>query len=170
MRPLGSNSYQHLHKQIVICLVYFYIMIINAIPAAKCISERFAPREIVTGKCFNLNQLKSPFGKYIEASMDADVTNDMKGRTHPCISIGPSGNWQGSQIFFDLETGKLVLIRTITRLPMPERGIKVVNDWGKSQKTAGFKNKLEFWDRKKTNMIGRMKTWICLMVRLKLNL
>ena len=39
----------------------------------------------------------------------------------------------------------MVLRRTITRLPMSERVIKVINDWGKSQKTAGFKNKLEFW-------------------------
>ena len=32
---------------------------------------------------------------------------------------------------------------------MPERVIKVINDWGKSQKTAGFKNKLELWDHMK---------------------
>ena len=90
MRPLGSNSYQHLNKQIVICLVYFCITMINLIPVVKGISERFAPREIVTGKRLNHNQLKAPFGEYIEASMDADATNDMKGRTHPCLSLGPS--------------------------------------------------------------------------------
>ena len=43
----------------------------------------------------------------------------------------------------------MVLRRTITRLPISERVIKVINDWGKSQKTAGFKNKLEFWDHMK---------------------
>ena len=56
---------------------------INAIPAAKGISERFAPREIVTGKRLNLNHLKAPFGEYIEARLDSDVINVMKGRTHP---------------------------------------------------------------------------------------
>ena len=71
-------------------------MMINVIPAEEGISEQFAPHEIVTGKCLNLNHLKSPFGKYIEASVYADVTNEMKGITHPCISLGPSGNWQGS--------------------------------------------------------------------------
>ena len=75
---------------------------INAIPVAKGISERFAPREIVTGKRLKFKYLKAPFGEYIEANVDADVTDDMKGRTHPCISFGPSGNWQGSQICFDL--------------------------------------------------------------------
>ena len=32
---------------------------------------------------------------------------------------------------------------------MPLRGIKVINDRGESQKTAGFKNELELWDRMK---------------------
>ena len=81
--------------------------------------------------------------------MYADVTNDMKGITHQCIYLGPSVNCQGSQMCFDLETGKVVLRRTITRLPIPERVIKIINDWVKLQKTAGFKNKLEFWGRMK---------------------
>eukprot|EP00957_Ditylum_brightwellii_P128976 9839114-Ditylum_brightwellii.AAC.1 len=29
---------------------------------------------------------------------------------------------------------------------MPDSIIKVINDWGKSQKNDDFKNKLEFWD------------------------
>ena len=119
---------------------------INAIPAEKGTSEGFAPREIVTGKRLNLNHLKSPFGEYIEASVYAYFKNDIKGRTHPCISLGPSGNWQGSKICFDPETSKVVLRRTITRLPMPERFIKVINYWVKLQNTAGFKKNLELWD------------------------
>ena len=130
MLPLGSKAYQHTHKQIVIRLVYFCIIMINAIPAAKGISERFVTREIVTGKRLNINHFKASFGEYIEASMDSDITNYMRGRTHPCISLGPSGNLQGYQIFFDLEIGKVLLRRTITRLTMPERVIKCINDWG----------------------------------------
>ena len=103
---------------------------INAVPAEKGVSERFAPRDIFTGKRLNINNFKDPFGQYIEASGDADFINDMKGRTHPCISLGPSGNWHGSQMCFDLETCKAVLRRNITRLKMPERVIKFINDWG----------------------------------------
>ena len=65
MRPLGSKAYQHPPKKIVIRLVYFCIIMINAIPAAKGISERFVTREIVTGKRLNINHLKYPFGEYI---------------------------------------------------------------------------------------------------------
>ena len=71
-------------------------MMINAIPAANGISERFAPCEILAGKFLNLNHLKAPFGEYIEASVDADITNFTKEINHPCISLGPSENWQGS--------------------------------------------------------------------------
>jgi len=38
------------------------------------------------------------FGAYSEASTDADITNAMKLRTHPCISLGPSGIMQGSSL------------------------------------------------------------------------
>ena len=122
---------------------------INVIPEAKGISELFSLRDIVAGKCLNINHLKSPFGKYIEASVDADVTNYITGRTHPCIFLGPSVNCQSSQMCFDLEKGKVLLRRTITRLPIPEGVIKIINDWGKSHKSAGFKNKLELWNHMK---------------------
>ena len=124
-------------------------MMINAVPATNGISTRFAPREIVTGRRLNLKHIKAGFGDYIEASTDEIVTNDMKGCTHGCISLGPSGNWQGSQICFDLETGRVVLRRNIKVLPMPDSVIQVINDWGKARKNTDFKNKLEFWDRLK---------------------
>ena len=39
--------------------------------------------------------------------------------------------------------------RTMKGFLMPDRIIKVVNDWGKLQKNVNFKNRLEFWDRLK---------------------
>ena len=39
MRSIGSDAYQYLHKQIVIRLVYFCVMMINAVPAAKGLSD-----------------------------------------------------------------------------------------------------------------------------------
>ena len=82
MRPIGSDAYQYLHKQIFIRLVYFCVMMINAVPTAKGISDRFAPHEIVTGRRLNLKHIKLGFGDYIEASTDKIVTNDM---VHMCL-------------------------------------------------------------------------------------
>ena len=107
---------------------------INAVPAMKGISDCFAPREIVTGRRLNLKHINAGFGDYIEAPTDEIVTNNMKGRTHGCISLGPSVNWQGSQVCFDLETSRVVLRRNIKVLPMPDSVIQVINNWGKSQK------------------------------------
>ena len=53
------------------------------------------------------------------------------------------------QVCFDLETGKVFYRRTITRLPMPTSKIQVINNLGKSQKNADYKNKLELWYRLK---------------------
>ena len=45
-------------------------------------------------------------------------------RTHSCIALGLSGNCQGNVNCFDLETGKVVVRRTINHIPWPERMIK----------------------------------------------
>ena len=111
---------------------------INTVPATNGISTRFAPHEIVTGRRLNLKHIKAGFGDYIEASTYKIVINDMKGRTHGCISLVSSGNWKGSQVCFDLETGRVVLHRNIKVLPMPDSVIQVINDWGKSQKQYGL--------------------------------
>ena len=100
MRPVGCNVYQYLHKKIVIQLVHFCIMMVNAVPSAKRISDRCSSRDIVTGQRLNFKHLRVAFGKYIEASVDAKVTNDMKGRTHDCISLGPSENWKSFSSMF----------------------------------------------------------------------
>eukprot|EP00957_Ditylum_brightwellii_P106936 8158118-Ditylum_brightwellii.AAC.1 len=83
------------------------------IPAAKGISDRFAPHEIVTRRRLNLKHIKAGFSDYIEASTDDTITNDMKFCTQWCVSLDPSGNWQGSQVCFDLETGRVALRRVI---------------------------------------------------------
>jgi hypothetical protein len=88
-----SLPFQYLPKQIVIHLVYFVCMMVNAIPAAEGISQLLSPREIVTQRKIDFRKdCKALFGSYVEASTDAIVTNDMKSRTHSCIALGPSGN------------------------------------------------------------------------------
>eukprot|EP00957_Ditylum_brightwellii_P044146 3349614-Ditylum_brightwellii.AAC.1 len=72
-------------------------MMLNSVPAAKGISDRFAPREIVTGLRRKLKHTKAGFGDYIEASTDDTITNDILFCTQGCVSLGPSRNWQGSQ-------------------------------------------------------------------------
>ena len=87
----------------------------------------------MTGRRLNLKHIKAGFRDYIEATTDNEVTNDIKGQTHGYVSLGTSGNCQGSQVCFDLKTGRVVLRRVIQILPMSDSVIQVNNNWGKSQ-------------------------------------
>ena len=74
-------------------------------PAEQGISRKYSPWEIIT-QCeldFTKNCM-AIFGSYVEASEDASVTNDMTPWTHACIVLGPAGNIQGSQKYFDVTT------------------------------------------------------------------
>ena len=66
---------------------------------------------------------KVRFGAYVQASDDAIVTTAMKLRTHGCVALGMTGNWQGSTMCFDLDTGKVVTRRVIEEMPYPDRVI-----------------------------------------------
>jgi len=101
----------------VIHMVYFVTLMLNVVPNKQGVSEHLSPRTLITGRKFDFATMpKVLFGAYVEASTDADLTNDMKSRTHPCIGLGPSGNMQGSLKCFDIQTGKVVTRRTINRI------------------------------------------------------
>ena len=59
MRPIVSDAYQYLHKQIIIRLVYVCIMMLNSVLATKGKSNRFGPHEIVTRWRLNLKHINS---------------------------------------------------------------------------------------------------------------
>ena len=80
-------------------MVYIVTLMLNVVTNKEGASEHVSPRTLI----------KVLFGAYVEASTDADITNDMKSITHPCISLGPSGNMQGSLKCFDIRTGKVII-------------------------------------------------------------
>ena len=105
---------KYLAKPVVIQIVYNATLFINVVPDALGVSERYSPREIVTQRKFVFERdCKVLFGTYVQVSNDAIVTNTMKLRTHGCVALGTSGNWQGSSKCFDLETGKVVTRRVV---------------------------------------------------------
>ena len=99
-------------------------LFVNAIPDTLGVSERYSPREIVTQRKFDFERdCKVQFGAYVQASDNTIVTNTMKLRTHECVALGTSENWQGSNMCFDLDTGKVVTRRVIEEMPYPDRVI-----------------------------------------------
>ena len=84
---------------------------------------------------------------YVEASTDEIVMNDNTPRTHSWISLGTSGNRQGSVKCFDLEMGKVVVRSIINQIPWPERMIKKASAWGRQSKEITAKNAIQFRNR-----------------------
>ena len=66
------------------------------------------------------------FGGYIEVHEENVITNSMSPRTRLAICMGPSGNIQRSTKFMCMNTGKKILTRNYTRLPMSDSIIKQV--------------------------------------------
>ncbi len=86
------------------------------------------------------------FGAYVETSHDSIITNGMLDRSHPCISLGPSGNLHGLLKCFDILNSKIVIHRTFKEFPYINRYITLVISWGKSLCAREYGNKLKLLD------------------------
>ncbi len=62
---------------------------------------------------------KLPFGTYVQVHDDLDVTNTIESRTTGAISLGPTGNLEGTHKFFSLKTGEIIVRRKWDELPIP---------------------------------------------------
>ena len=135
-------------KMVLIHSLYSMIIMLNVFPHESGFTGELSPCKIVTGMTTNyLKDCRMDIGAYVEASMDAMVTNDHTSHTHSCIALGLSINRQGSLKFFDLDTGKVVLRRTFTQMPYPERMVKQANYWGLKSKSAIVKGEIKIFNR-----------------------
>jgi hypothetical protein len=60
------------------------------------------------------------------------ITNTIQRCTFPGIIFGPTSNRQGTHKVFDIDTGAIKKPSTVTPLPMRNKVISVVNNWGQS--------------------------------------
>jgi hypothetical protein len=131
-------------------LVYFAVLWLISLPVAAEVSEQYSLRKIVLGRKLDFaKHCIAPFGSYIEAHDDPTITNTMHPRTFPGIFLSPTGNHQGTHKVFDINTGVVKKPCTVTLLPMPDRVVKVVNDWGCRHAKEGITHSLTFLNRKK---------------------
>ena len=97
-------------KLILIEMISFVVMWLNAFPTKSGLSEDLSPREIVmrTKLTFDKHCRVPLFGAYVETHDHPDKTNDSRPRTTPAIALGPTGNAQGTYKFYNLKTGKKI--------------------------------------------------------------
>jgi hypothetical protein len=141
-----SLPFEYIPALMMIELVYFSTMWINAFPPKGGVSGNISPRGILTGTQFDYTKhCKIPFGSYVQTHEEPDITNTQAARTGGAICLGPTGNLQGSFKFLNLRTGRLITRRNWTSLPMPNEVIERVNALGKAE---GQPSLLTFYDRR----------------------
>ncbi|KAL7462980.1 hypothetical protein ACHAXS_003351 [Conticribra weissflogii] len=139
-----TMPYQKMPGRMIVDLIYFCTMWLNATPNKNGVSEDYSPRELVVRQRLDYKRhCRVPFGAYCEVFEDRERTNTMASRTRSAISLGPTGNMQGSYKFLCLETGRVIRRRQFKELPMPGSVIKKVEELGKD----GGSRDLVFSDR-----------------------
>ena len=141
-----SLPFKYIPGLMLMELVYFSTMWINAFPPKGGVSPNISPRGIMIGTQFDYaKHCKLPFGSYVQAHEEPSTTNTQGARTVGAICLGPTGNLQGSYKFLNLRSGRLITRRSWTNLPMPDEVIKRVDQLGKSE---GQPELLTFFDRR----------------------
>ena len=104
-------------------MVCYVTTFVNAVPSKLGVSIICPPQECFTQRKLDIaRDCNVQFGTYVEASDNTIITNTMKLRTHACITLGPSINWQGSMLCFDLETAKVVTRKIVTEYARSREG------------------------------------------------
>jgi hypothetical protein len=130
----STLPYKLLPNNIIKALLYQVVLWIS-LRTKLGISELFSPRELLLRHQLDVSvHAKANFGCYCEAYDEPTPTNTQQERTRSCIYLGPTGNFQGTMKFLNLETGKIIKRRQLKELPMPDSIIKKVEYWAKKDK------------------------------------
>ena len=118
---LGMLPFKKLPKVLIIHLVHFMTMWLNAWPIKTGISSTISPRELITGMTLTMKlHAWVPFGACCEIHDESSLTNLMIALTQPAISLGACGNLRGFVYVYCVNNGKVVKQWCFTELPMPD--------------------------------------------------
>ena len=126
----------------VIHAVLFVTKALNLFPVKGGLPG-WSPKQIMTGEVLLYKNYCIPFGCYCQVSKEGAPRNSMLARTEGAIALGPSGNVQGGQKFYTLITGKVVVRRQWTKLPMTDAVIARIGVLA-----SGQPSQLVFTDRR----------------------
>jgi hypothetical protein len=132
---IGTLPFQYIPRQLKMEIIYFVMLWLNAFPVKTGVSSMHSPRELfVRWKLDYAKHCRVLPGMYCEVHNEPLPSNSMTSRTHACITCGPTGNLQGSVMFYCLTTDRILKRRSWTALPMPDKVIDKVNKIGKSER------------------------------------
>jgi hypothetical protein len=129
---MNTLPYSQLPKLIIIELMHFCVIWMNAFQVKLGISKKRIPRHLISHHKLDAKlYCKTPFGAYCEVHTDLNITNTMEPRTKWGICLGPTGNMQGSYKFMSFSTGKKIIRRKFTEMPITESVMKQIDKWEK---------------------------------------
>ena len=100
----------------------------------------------MTGLTVNFtNHCTVDIGAYAKSNTNAIITNGNNDKKHACIAMGSSVNRKG---YFDLDTGRVVVLRTFKQMICPYRLLTKAKTWGKKGKNAILKDQIKFLNQK----------------------
>jgi len=132
---LGMLPFTYIPKRMKIEFIYFMVLWMNAFHVKSGISQTFSPRELLLRwrLDYKIHCCVMP-GTYCKVHDEPVPTNTMASRTHEAITLGPTGNLQGSVKFYCVHMGRVMKRRSFTPMPMPDLVIQMVNRIGKREK------------------------------------
>jgi hypothetical protein len=142
----NTLPYKKLPKLMMIELLHFCVMWMNSFSVKSWISKKWSPWELVSQHKLDAKlHCRAPFRSYCEVHVDPEITNTLEPRTKWAICMGPTGNLQGSYKCLSIATGKKVMRRKFTEIPVTEAVIKQVKEM--AVKDGAVKG-INFKDRK----------------------
>ena len=131
---ISSLPFRALPKRIKKELVRHAVGCLNMFPRRGGVSNHLSPRTLINGIPIKYStQCRVPFGAYCEIHEENKPTNSMVSRTTPSISLGATGNLQGTYKFYSIKTEKVVVRHEWSELPMPDSVIKRVENIARTE-------------------------------------
>jgi len=125
---IQTMPYAGIPRKIRIALIQYVVYWLNNIPES---GQEHSPRDLILGeqKLDYEAVCRIPFGAYVQVHDDPTITNTMQSRTTGAISLGATGNAQGTHRFFSLKTGEVIVRRTWTELPIPSEAVDKLQEF-----------------------------------------
>jgi hypothetical protein len=126
--------FERIPKLMTIHIVLNVVKLLNFFPTKGGVSDTLSPKTIMSGETLDFKKhLSLQIGQYCQVHEEDTPRNSQVARIKGEISLGPSGNLQGSFKFMTLNSGKIIVRRSWDVIPMPDVVINRVNELGKEQ-------------------------------------
>ena len=113
-------------KNVIVYMVFNATIIMNLFPRRGG-NQHYSPQAILSGRGVSAQDLKIPFGLYIQVTNATMPHNSLEPRTRGAIALGMMGNEMGGCVLMALDTGKLIRRSHAKVIPMTAKVIAWVN-------------------------------------------